>query len=555
MSCLYKLYSSLLNNRVLNFLEDNGLLHDEQNGFRQNRSCADHIFSISSIIRNKLNDGSEVYVAFVDFRKAFDLVHRDMLLYRLLEYGIDGKIYFAIKNIYEKASCAVKVNDQMTNWFDTSQGVKQGDNLSPTCFLTFINPLLGALKNTGIGVKIGPELVSVLAYADDLALLAENEGDLQKLLDVLYKWCTKWRLSINVDKTKVMHFRIKGTEKTEFPFNINHVGLEIVESYKYLGILLEEHLDFTRTAELLACAAGRALGTIINKVKSIKDVGYNTFTTMVENCVVPILLYGSGSWGLKNYKCCEDVLLRASRFYMGVHRLTPIPGIQGDMGWLDCQSRWAIEIIRLYNRFISMDQSRLNRALFLHDRSASGFNWSKRVKKILDDCNLSNSWNRNQQVPLELLKRRININCINDWNHRCSTKPKLRTYTTFKNDMDTAAHLCCNMPKYERSLISQLRLGILPLKLETGRYSNMKLEDRTCLICDTNDIENEEHFLFHCNFYSTERVNLETGINCNFNDLSTNEKFNAIFKHPFKVAKYIKTAMNKRQRKLYKLTN
>ena len=117
--------------------------------------------------------------------------------------------------------------------------------------------------------------------------------------------------------------------------------------------------------------------------------------------------------------------------------------------------------------------------------------------------------------------------------------------------MDVASHLCCNMPKYERSLISQLRLGILPLRIETGRYSNLDVKDRTCLICNTNSVESEEHFLFDCTFYATERSIFETGLNCNFIDLSTVEKFKLIFKHPYKLAKYVKTAIEKRKNKLY----
>ncbi len=68
---------------------------------------------------------------------------------------------------------------------------------------------------------------------------------------------------VNTDKTKAMHCRQKGTNRTIFHFNVNHEGIEIVDGYKYLGIVLEEHLDFSKTAELLACAAGRALGTIL----------------------------------------------------------------------------------------------------------------------------------------------------------------------------------------------------------------------------------------------------------------------------------------------------
>ncbi len=551
LNCMYKMYSSVLNNRVLSFLEENGVLHEEQNGFRRKRSCSDHIFTLSSLVRNKLNEGKNIFAAFVDFRKAFDLVHRDMLLYRMLEYGVDGKMYSAIRSIYKEASCAVRINDTMTNWFETSQGVKQGDNLSPTCFLTFINPLIGALKSTGLGVNMRDTVISILAYADDLVLLAESENDLQQLLNVLFDWCQKWRLSINIDKTKIMHFRPVEREKTDFDFTIDGVTLDIVCQYKYLGILLEEHLDFSKTAEMLAGAAGRALGGIINKVKANKDLGYKTFTTMVDRCVVPILLYGSSTWGTKYYKCCDDILLRASRFYMGVHRLAAIPGIQGDMGWLDCKSRWKLEIIRQYNRFIYMDDSRLNRIVFLHDKASKGHNWNKSVKKILNDCDLLQFWIENKPVPLDRLMTKITEQYKTDWEHHCSTKPKLRTYNTFKHDVNVASHINCNMPKYERSLISQLRLGILPLRIETGRYSRLPIEERTCLVCGTNEIEDEHHFLFDCDFYQNERHTLESDIGCNFNVLDVTDRFEIIFDHPFRLGKYIKAAVRKRRQKLY----
>ncbi len=73
-------------------------------------------------------------------------------------------------------------------------------------------------------------------------------------------------------------------------------------------------------------------------------------------------------------------------------------------------------------------------------------------------------------IPLDTVKAKINEQFQINWRHNCSTKPKLRTYVTFKNNVEVASHIACNLPKYERSLISQLRLGILPLRIETGRY-------------------------------------------------------------------------------------
>ncbi len=334
---------------------------------------------------------------------------------------------------------------------------------------------------------------------------------------------------------------------------VNNSPLELVSDYKYLGILFNEYLDFTKTAELLASAAGRALGGVINKVKCNKDLGYNTFTTLFDSCVMPILLYASGIWGQGKFKSCENVILRACRFYIGVHRLTPIPGIQGDCGWLDFKSRCNLELVRLYNRFITMDAGRLNRAIFMTDKEINSNNWNSKFSTLLRDFDLIDYWNANRIIPLDTVKAKIDEQFQINWRHNCSTKPKLRTYVTFKNNVEVASHIACNLPKYERSLISQLRLGILPLRIETGRYANLNECDRICLLCQQNKIENEAHFLFECDLYDTERNQFVNETDINLAELSTDEQFRSVFEHPFRLGRYMRTAMHKRKNKLYKV--
>ncbi len=140
LSCVYKLYSATLNTRLIKHLEDNDILHDEQNGFRGGRSCQDHIFTLSSIIKNRINEKKSTFACYIDFRKAFDLLDRDLMLYRFLDYGVDGKFYEVIKGIYNKALCSVKINGLLTGWFQTTHGTKQGDNLSPNCFRCILTP-------------------------------------------------------------------------------------------------------------------------------------------------------------------------------------------------------------------------------------------------------------------------------------------------------------------------------------------------------------------------------------------------------------------------------
>ena len=115
-----------------------------------------------------------------------------------------------------------------------------------------------------------------------------------------------------------------------------------------------------------------------------------------------------------------------------------------------------------------------------------------------------------------------------------------------------ANHIKCNLSKYERSLISQLRLGILPLHIETGRYSNLDESERICLLCDSNQVESEKHFLFECELYNNERSRLEDAIGVNLANYNDGEKFEFIFNHPFVLGKYIRSAIIKRRAKLYK---
>ena len=124
----------------------------------------------------------DTFVSYIDFYKCFDMIDRNMLFFKLTEFGIDGKMYQTLKRIYMDTSSCVNVNNKMTDWFTTENGYRQGDVNSPTAFSMLINGLLNELNSCGIGVRINSELiVSVLAFADDIVLLAESPEDLQKL--------------------------------------------------------------------------------------------------------------------------------------------------------------------------------------------------------------------------------------------------------------------------------------------------------------------------------------------------------------------------------------
>ena len=223
--CVAKVYSSILNHRIQQFLESGRLLVEEQNGFRASRSCIDHIFVLVTILRNRLAMGKDTFLAFVDFKKAFDSVDQDMLLYKLYQLGIRDRMYRAISSLYKNPQSRVLLNDYCTDYFYCPIGVKQGDCLSPTLFSIYINDLAIKIKESNVGIEISTgenadmtELISILMYADDIVLLSSNELDLQELLFIVEKWCLQWRLEVNLSKTNILHVRNKRKTQSSFWF-------------------------------------------------------------------------------------------------------------------------------------------------------------------------------------------------------------------------------------------------------------------------------------------------------------------------------------------------
>ena len=118
MCCIAKMFSKLLNKRLQSYLESNQILANEQNGFRANRSCIDHVYALCTILRNRKIMGQDTFIAFIDFPKAFDSVDRHLLLYKLSMIGISGKFYSAIASLYKNPKSRVILRDFETEYFD-----------------------------------------------------------------------------------------------------------------------------------------------------------------------------------------------------------------------------------------------------------------------------------------------------------------------------------------------------------------------------------------------------------------------------------------------------
>ena len=189
LSVVGKVFCKILNNRLVQCL-DKGALHEGQAGFRINRSC-----------------DKKTYAFFFDVQKAYDSVWHDGLWYKLWDIGVKGRMWRVIKKMYESSKSAVLLEGEKSDTFTIEQGVAQGCSLSPILFSVFVNDLLKEVEQTGLGIQLSSgKTVGRMLFADDFVGISDSKESLQKLLDVVYSYCSKWRLRANVSKSAVMAF-------------------------------------------------------------------------------------------------------------------------------------------------------------------------------------------------------------------------------------------------------------------------------------------------------------------------------------------------------------
>ena len=551
-SVTYKLYCSILNNRLSRLLELNDGLADEQNGFRRGRCTGDHITSLSMIVESRIKLKKDTFASFINFSKAYDRIDRSLLWHKLSRIGIDGKMLRSLKSLYENVKCTVRVNGVHSEWFDVNTGLKQGCVLSPLLFNAFVNDLILAIKSLNCGVPVFLESsISILLYADDIVLLSESEANMQIMLDYLGKWCETWGLTINFNKSKVMHFRALSQQRTEYIFKCGSSSIDLIHQYKYLGVLFTEHLDLMQMAKIVVQSASRALGLLISKDKVVGGMPFECCTQCYSATVQSIIDYSAAIWGTKSMSCINAVQNRACRYFLGLGRYAPNAAINGDMGWLSPEhSQWMC-IARKWCRLANMDESLLAKKIFLSHLTQGSTNrkiWCYRVKMFfieIEHEHICQGHRLAVRATLNTINSQLHVYFERIWREKLNTEVavrgqdaggnKLRTYRKFKENYDTEQYVKVITQKRYRSAYAKFRCGVAPIKLETCRYglNRMPVDQRLCESC--NVVADECHVIMHCSLYDDIRTQLFTEIN-NISDqfpmLSTDVQILQIVSNP-----------------------
>ena len=294
-----KIFNSVLNNRLDTFLVENNIIDNCQIGFTKKARTSDHMFILKCLFDKYCNEkNGKLYACFVDFHKAFDTVIHTGIKIKLLQIEVGQKFYNIVKEMYRRSISCIKIHNQITDFFQIEQGVRQGDNLSPNLFKIFLNDLPKYMDGSIDSVTLNNHIIHCLMYADDLILLASSPNGLQSKLDILDKYCNDWCLNVNLSKTKVMVFNKPG-KKLSGNFSIHNKCIECVQQYKYLGVYFCNSGSFTMAQNELYKKALKACSKLQREITS-KYHNVNINLHLFDHTIAPILLYGCEIWGCFN---------------------------------------------------------------------------------------------------------------------------------------------------------------------------------------------------------------------------------------------------------------
>ena len=272
-------------------MDENDILSDKQHGFREGRSCLSNLLEIMECWTEILDEDDGIDVAYLDFRKAFDLVSHRHLLYKMSKYGIKNQVLQWVSAFLSNRSQRVVVRGTASEPFAVTSGVPQGSVLGPILFLIFINDLpLEVLSPMSLFAD-DSKVFSRITLGKNKNENTENESErLQKDLDNIKEWATKWKMEFNVSKCKIMHL---GKDNPNNVYTMGGIALTETTEERDLGVLVDDKLIFDKHIREIVNKANRMLGMIRRGFDCLdKEVFMNLYPVLVR----PLLEYCVQVW-------------------------------------------------------------------------------------------------------------------------------------------------------------------------------------------------------------------------------------------------------------------
>lgn len=507
-----KIFTTIIASRLSDCCDISNILPEAQAGFRRNRSCEDNIFTLHTKITQMLcKPKGKMYAVFVDFRRAFDSVVHRVLWQKLYKAGVSSQLIRVLQDLYTKASMRVKLNNNsVTDYLDITEGVMQGDPLSPLLFIMLLFDIdLFFMDN---GHREINERMKLLLFADDLVILAKNIFDLQDKLNTLAKFCEENCLTVNVNKTKIMLFRKAGRPPKQKAVKYLEETIEVVKTFTFLGVTFSASGLFTKACTSSITKARLAVSTVWTRMLASKMTSWSQRIILFNAIVSATLLYCAGIWGLGHVHELDKVKRGFIKGLLDIPRCTPGYMIRLETGTRTLEGFIVRRALVYLRKILSMPDHRFPskslRILQQLDVTPSNItkrNWWSLLKEVILRAGFGHILDLASVAVVDTAITEIIINqeklmYIDDC-RRAKESSYSPIFKELKNldVQECEKYIKKSYPLGYIRLLAQARLaGREIVEFKIGRIKYSIETSKVCELCNLKQNETLKHFLCDC---------------------------------------------------------
>ena len=294
LPALSKILEKVIFNQLNYYFNSNNIFCGSQYGFRAKHSTELAALHQVDDITNQMDKGTIPINIYLDLSKAFDTLDHTILLHKLHYYGIGDIELKLFRDYLSNRKQFVQIGKTASNFRNIQTGVPQGSILGPLLFIIYINDIISAST-----------YFKILIYADDTTLSKNFTPDkfkdihqLNQAINSEIRNITAWlkvnKLSLNVIKSQFMVFQKTTRNLNSLLLSIDNIPPKETDSFTFLGISVQNHLQWNTHINNIACKISKTLG-IMNRLKLY--VPPYTLRTIHYSLILPHVTYGILLWG------------------------------------------------------------------------------------------------------------------------------------------------------------------------------------------------------------------------------------------------------------------
>jgi hypothetical protein len=320
-----------------------------------------------------------------------------------------------------------------------------------------------------------------------------------------------------------MIFNNGGHHIKKFKFHFGTSEISTTQKYCYLGIVFTSSGLFT---EAIKCLYDKAAKTFfLLRQLNIRD-NVKLSLKLFNSLVSPILFYGCEVWApflFKNLKSdnfqtlsdstyIEKINVKLCKYILGVNKNATNTAVKAELGQFPLCIKALQLSLKYWHRFYTVDPNSLVKKAYIESLMTihtKHIGWSSCIHNLLKTLDLEDTWNNQNEesfVNYIFLKQKMEKLYADKWKDNIKHSTKLKTFANIKTDFKLEQYLL-HFPVITRRNFTRIRISSHHLAVEIGRYTKplTPYDNRLCHFCYFDCIEDEQHFLFECPYYASER--------------------------------------------------